>query len=168
MNVSIFHRPLHQLTMLLLTASIAAATPRHVDLPTVMKLAGANNDEIELAKVKHTETLAESKLAWQRFWPSLSLGIGYKAHEGSIQNIEGLIFDASKQQYTVGANLMIDWSPGDLYYAALSAQQRALAAEQLAETSRRNIVNQAVNRYFDLLNEEASVAVIEDDLRLTE
>ncbi len=168
MNLSIFPPPLRMLAMLLLTASMAAAAPRHVDLPTVMKLAGANNDEIELAKVKHAETLAESKLAWQRFWPSLSLGIGYKAHEGHLQNIEGLIFDASKQQYTVGANLMIDWSPGDIYYAALAAQQRALVAEQLAETARRDIVNQAVTRYFDLLNAEASVAVIEDDLRLTE
>jgi len=168
MNRSIFPPPLRMLAMLLLTASMAAAAPRHVDLPTVMKLAGANNDEIELAKVKHAETLAESKLAWQRFWPSISLGIGYKAHEGHLQNIEGLIFDASKQQYTVGANLMIDWSPGDIYYAALAAQQRALVAEQLAETARRDIVNQAVTRYFDLLNAEASVAVIEDDLRLTE
>jgi hypothetical protein len=44
-----------------------------------MKLAGANNDEIELAKVKHAETLAESKLAWQRFWPSISLGIGLQS-----------------------------------------------------------------------------------------
>ena len=168
MNLSIFPPPFRLLTMLLLSASTAAAAPRHVDLPTVMKLAGANNDEIELAKVRHAETLAESKLAWQRFWPSLSLGIGYKAHEGHLQNIEGLIFDASKQQYTVGANLMIDWSPGDIYYAALAAQQRALVAEQLAETARRDIVNQAVTRYFDLLNAEASVAVIEDDLRLTE
>lgn len=63
---------------------------------------------------------------------------------------------------------MIDWAPGDLYFAALATQQRAIAAEQLAETARRDIVNQAVTRYFDLLNAEAGVAVIEDDLRLTQ
>ncbi len=155
--------------VLLTCASLAAASEtRHVDLPTVMKLAGANNDEIELARVKHAETLAESKLAWQRFWPSLSLGFGYKAHEGNIQAVDGVVFDAGKQQYSVGANLMIDWAPGDLYFAALATQQRAIAAEQLAETARRDIVNQAVTRYFDLLNAEAGVAVIEDDLRLTQ
>ena len=155
--------------VLLTCASLAAASEtRHVDLPTVMTLAGANNDEIELARVKHAETLAESKLAWQRFWPSLSLGFGYKAHEGNIQAVDGVVFDAGKQQYSVGANLMIDWAPGDLYFAALATQQRAIAAEQLAETARRDIVNQAVTRYFDLLNAEAGVAVIEDDLRLTQ
>jgi outer membrane protein TolC len=153
---------------LLLFASVSVAAPVHVDLPTVMMLAGANNDEIQLAKTKHTEVLAESKLAWQRFWPSLTLGAGYRRTDGNVQDIAGAVFDVSKQQYTVGPNLMIDWSPGDMYYAALAAKQRALAAEQLAEKTRRDIVMQATGRYYDLLAAEASLAIIEDDLRLTQ
>lgn len=160
----------HSATAALLAAitTFTAAAPIHVDLPTVMKLAGANNDEIELARVKHTETIAESKLAWQRFWPSLNLGVGYRRHDGNIQDVAGAIFDASKQQYTVGPSILLDWAPGEIYYAALAAQQKALAAEQLAEKSRRDIVTQATGRYFDLLANEASVAIIEDDLRLTQ
>ncbi len=153
--------------LFLLAATLSTAAPVHVDLPTVMKLAGANNDEIQLARVKHTETIAESKQAWQRFWPSLSLGVGYRRHDGNIQDVAGAVFNAYKQQYTVGTNIMIDWSPGDLYYSALAAKQKALAAEQLAEKSRRDIVTQATSRYFDLLSTEASVAIIEDDLRLS-
>ncbi len=151
----------------LLTAT-ASAAPMHVDLPTVMKLAGANNDEIELARVKHAESIAESKLAWQRFWPTLSLGVGYRGHEGRIQDVAGAIFDARKQQYTVGTAVVIDWSPGDLYYSALASKQKAIAAEQLAEKSRRDIVMEATARYFDLLATEASVVILEDDLRLTQ
>lgn len=153
-------------TLILSTAFSTAAV--HVDLPTVMMLAGANNEEIQLAKTKHTEVLAESKLAWQRFWPSLTLGAGYRRTDGNVQDIAGAVFDVSKQQYTVGPNLMIDWSPGDIYYAALAAKQRALAAEQLAEKARRDIVMQATGRYYDLLAAEASLAIIEDDLRLTQ
>jgi outer membrane protein TolC len=153
---------------LLVFASVSVAAPVHVDLPTVMMLAGANNDEIQLAKTKHTEVLAESKLAWQRFWPSLTLGAGYRRTDGNVQDIAGAVFDVSKQQYTVGPNLMIDWSPGDMYYAALAAKQRALAAEQLAEKTRRDIVMQATGRYYDLLAAEASLAIIEDDLRVTQ
>ncbi|WP_395716032.1 TolC family protein [Prosthecobacter sp.] len=153
---------------LLVFASVSVAAPVHVDLPTVMMLAGANNDEIQLAKTKHTEVLAESKLAWQRFWPSLTLGAGYRRTDGNVQDIAGAVFDVSKQQYTVGPNLMIDWSPGDMYYVALAAKQRALAAEHLAEKSRRDIVMQATGRYYDLLAAEASLAIIEDDLRLTQ
>jgi len=160
-------RPLLRLSWLLL-ALTASAAPMHVDLPTVMKLAGANNDEIQLAKARHTETLAESKLAWQRFWPSLTLGAGYRRADGNVQDIAGAVFDVSKQQYTLGPNLMIDWSPGDMYYSALAAKQKALAAEQLAEKARRDIVTQATGRYYHLLAAEASLAIIEDDLRLTQ
>lgn len=152
---------------LILGVTLAHAQPVHVDLPTVMKLAGANNDEIELERVRHVESIAESKQAWQRFWPSLSLGAGYRGHEGRVQDVGGAVFNTSKQQYTVGATILIDWSPGDLYYSALAAQQKALAAAQLAEKSRRDIVTQATTRYFDLLSAEAALAIIEDDLRLT-
>jgi outer membrane protein TolC len=154
--------------LFLLVATFAAAESVHVDLPTVLKLAGANNDEIEVARVKHMETIAESKLAWQRFWPGLSLGAGYKGHQGRVQDIAGAVFNARKQQYSVGPTIMVDWSPGDIYYSALAAKQKALAAEHLAEKSRRDIIQQAVNRYFDLLSEEAALAIIEDDLRLTQ
>ena len=157
-----------KLVLLLLVPVISFAAPVHVDLPTVLMLAGANNDEIQLAKTKHTEVLAESKLAWQQFWPSLTLGAGYRRTDGNVQDIAGAVFDVSKQQYTVGPNLMIDCSPGDMYYAALAAKQRALAAEHLAEKTRRDIVMQATGRYYDLLAAEASLAIIEDDLRLTQ
>jgi outer membrane protein TolC len=147
---------------------VAAEQPEspYVDLRTVMRLAGANNDEIELARVRHEQAIAESKQAWQRFWPTLSLGAGYRGHEGNVQDIAGAVFDARKQQYTVGANVMIDWSPGDLYYQALVAKQRAVAAEQLAEKSRQDILLEAVERYYDLLAAEADVAVIEEDLKV--
>lgn len=158
---------------LLLASGLAAldnviSAPMHVDLPAVMKLAGANNDEVQLARAKHSEALAESRLAWQRFWPSLTLGAGYRRTDGNVQDIAGAVFDVSKQQYSVGPNLMIDWSPGDMYYSALAAKQKALAAEQLAEKARRDIVTQATGRYYDLLATEASLAIIEDDLRLTQ
>ena len=82
----------------LILASVLAAVcnvcsaPMHVDLPTVMRLAGANNDEIRLARAKHVEALAESRLAWQRFWPSLTLGAGYRRTDGNVQDIAGAVF----------------------------------------------------------------------------
>ncbi|MCB1275923.1 TolC family protein [Prosthecobacter sp.] len=158
----------HLATSVILGASCLHAAPSFVDLRTVMKLAGANNDEIQIARAKHDEAVAESKQAWQRFWPTMSLGAGYRGHDGRLQDIVGNVFNANKQQYNVGTGLMIDWSPGDLYYAALAAKQRALAAEKMAEKARIDIVTQAVERYYDLLSAEATLAIIEDDLRITE
>ena len=158
----------HLAVLFLLPLSILHADPAFVDLRTVMRLAGANNDEIQLARTKHDEALAESKQAWQRFWASLSLGAGYRGHEGRLQDIVGNVYNVNKQQYTVGTTVMIDWSPGDIYYAALAAKQRALAAEHLAEKARIDIVTQSVERYYDLLAAEAMLTIIEDDLQLTE
>lgn len=154
--------------LLLITTLANAADPAFVDLRTVMRLAGANNDEIQLARAKHDEAIAESKQAWQRFWPSLSLGAGYRGHEGRLQDIAGNVFNANKQQYSVGTGVMIDWSPGDIYYSALAAKQRALAAEHLAEKARIDIVTQSVERYYDLLAAEAMLTIIDDDLQLTQ
>lgn len=158
----------HLALMFICTGGMLSAAPMHVNLTTVMKLAGANNDEIEQARVRHVETIAESKQAWQRFWPTLSLNAGYRGHEGNVQDIGGAVFNARKQQYTVGTGVMIDWSPGDIYYSALAARQKALAAEHLAEKTRRDIVQDAIERYYDLLAAEADMAVIDDDLRLTQ
>lgn len=133
-----------------------------------MRLAGANNDEIELARLKHIEAITESRQAWQRFWPKLTVGVGYKGHEGNIQNVEGDVIETRKQQYHLGPGIEIDWSPGDLYFSALASEQRAYAAEQMASTTRRDVVQQAIERYYDLLAAEAGVAIIEDDLRLTQ
>ncbi len=158
----------HLAVLFLLPLSILHADPAFVDLRTVMRLAGANNDEIQIARAKHDEAIAESKQAWQRFWPSLSLGAGYRGHEGRLQDIAGNVFNANKQQYTVGTGVMIDWSPGDIYYSALAAKQRALAAEHLAEKARIDIVTQSVERYYDLLAAEAMLTIIDDDLQLTQ
>lgn len=158
----------HLAAFFALSLSVLHADPAFVDLRTVMKLAGANNDEIQLARTKHNEAVAESKQAWQRFWPALSLGAGYRGHDGRLQDIAGNVFNANKQQYNVGTGVMIDWSPGDIYYAALAAKQKALAAEHLAEKARIDIVTQSVERYYDLLAAEASMVIMEDDLRLTE
>ncbi len=54
------------LALLTMQMPLAAAETHYVDLRTVMKLAGANHDEIELARVRHTQAIAESKRAWQR------------------------------------------------------------------------------------------------------
>lgn len=143
-----------------------AAAPAFVDLPAVMELAGANNDEVKLARLKHSETLIEERMAWQRFWPSFSLGTAFRGHDGRVQDIAGLVFDASKRQYSLGTEILLDWAPGHLYFSALAAKQSALAAGHLAESARRDIVLEAVRRYYRLLTAEVELAILEEDLQL--
>ena len=154
---------------LLLFLSVCAvhAETSFVDLPTVMRLAGAKNEEVAHARVMHKAALLESNQAWQRFWPTLTVGAQYRAHDGQIQDVAGAVFDATKQQYVLGAAVLVDWAPGDIYFAALAAGQRANAAGQVVEKVRLDTVREAVDRYYELLGAEASISVMGEDVAVT-
>jgi outer membrane protein TolC len=155
------------LLFLLLPLCAVRAETSFVDLPTVMRLAGAKHDEVEHAKLLHKAALLESRQAWQRFWPTLTVGAQYRAHDGQIQDVAGAVFDATKQQYVLGAAVLVDWAPGDIYFAALAAGQRASAAGQAVEKVRLDTVREAVDRYYELLAAEASISVMGEDVAVT-
>lgn len=145
----------------------AQAASVFVDLRTVLKLAGARHDEVELARLQHAQALFESQQAWQRYWPTLAVGAQYRGHEGRLQDIQGHVFNARKHQYSVGPGVVLDWAPGDIYYAALAAKQRAAAAEHWMEKTRLDVLRQAIDRYFDLLSAEAVLTVIANDVAIS-
>lgn len=140
----------------------------HVDLRTVLRLAGERNEEVEVARKRHAEALVENRHAWQRYWPTLSVGGMYRGHEGRLQDIVGAVFDASKQQYLAGGAVVVDWTPGETHYANLVMKQRAIAAGKGVDRARLETVREAAERYYDLLGAEAGVSVVRDDVLVTE
>ena len=149
-------------------AAAARAEQFFVDHRAVLRLAGARHEEIEFARLQHLVAVQESKQAWQRFWPTLSVGANYRGHEGRLQDIEGRLLDASKLNYSVGGALALDWAPGDIYYGALAAKQRAIAADHLVEKVRLDTIRTATERYYALLKAEASLAVMAEDIAISE
>lgn len=156
------------LLLLCLSASVVSAAPSYVDLPTVMRLAGAKNEEVETARSQFKAARLESDQAWQRFWPTLNFGAQFRGHEGQLQDVVGNILDVRKQQYGAGAGLAVEWAPGDIYYAALAAKQRAIAAGKGVDKARLDTVREATDRYYELLGAQAALSVIGEDLGVTE
>ena len=155
--------------LLFFTVAVAAhAAQFFVDHRAVLRLAGARHEEIEFARLQHLVAVQESKQAWQRFWPTLSVGANYRGHEGRLQDIDGYVRDASKLNYSVGGALALDWAPGDIYYGALAAKQRAIAADHLVEKVRLDTIRIATERYYALLKAEASLAVMAEDIAISE
>jgi len=159
---------MRQLLIFLLLVVSANAEPFFVDHRAVLRLAGARHEEIEFARLQHVVAVQESKQAWQRFWPTLSIGANYRGHEGRLQDIDGYVRDASKLNYGVGGALALDWAPGDIYYGALAAKQRAIAADHLVEKVRLDTIRIATERYYALLKAEASLAVMAEDIAISE
>src|SRR5260370_30800403 len=73
-----------------------------IDLPTVLRLAGARNIDIQLAREKFAEARGVEESAIERFFPWLAPGVTYRRHDNLIQNTEGLIEKVHKQNYTPG------------------------------------------------------------------
>ena len=76
-----------------------------VDLPTTLRLAGARNIDIQLAREKLAEAHATQESAIEKFFPSAAPGITYRRHDNLIQNTEGVIEDVHKQSYAPGATI---------------------------------------------------------------
>jgi outer membrane protein TolC len=150
-------------------APTAAAPVTHtINLATALRLAGAQNLDVQLARERVREAQAQHDQARQRFFPWISPSVGYKRHDGNIQDVAGSVFDASKQSYTVGVGLNVQLDLGDALYQSLAAKQFAKAAEEGAEARRQDTVAAAAAEYLELARARAVAGVTAESLRLAQ
>ncbi len=76
-----------------------------IDLPSALKLAGANDLEIALAKARVAEAIGDLALARSAWLPSLFVGPNWIRHDGSTQIVEGPVEQISKSSLFLGATL---------------------------------------------------------------
>lgn len=84
------------------SATPTTADPYPIDLPTALRLAGANNLQIARAATRIDE--AQARLAGSRamWWPSLYGGVGYTRHVGQIQDTRGDVIEVTRSALFVG------------------------------------------------------------------
>lgn len=144
--------------LLLLALPLQAET---IDLPTTLRLAGANAVDVKLAEESLAEARADEQQRTLAFLPVLTIGAGYKNHQGAIQDVEGKVFDASKHSYNAGLNAGLELSLGEALYQKLAAKQNVIAADKNLASERLTRQVQAAAAYFDLVKAQAAVGVAE-------
>src|SRR5262245_52176434 len=72
-----------------------------IDLPTALRLAGAQNLDVKIAESKLAEARANYTSAMSQFFPWVAPGAAFRRHENQTQDSVGNIIDADKQVYTV-------------------------------------------------------------------
>jgi len=151
-------------------AQVAGNAPQThpIDLPTVLRLAGAQNIDVQIAREKLAEARANRDIAMEQFFPWLSPGIGYRRHDGLLQDVAGNIFNASKQSYTFGGSLTAQVELGDAYFKSLAAKQLVKAADHALDAQRQESVAAAAQGYFDLVRAQAGVGVAREALGIAE
>lgn len=148
---------------------VPAASPPEtlpIDLPTALRLAGAQNLDVKMAREKLSLAKANRDIAVQQFFPWLAPGVAYRRHDNRIQDTTGTILDVNKQSYTVGGALTAQVDLGEAWFRELAARQFVKAAGHALDAQREQTVWQAAQAYFDLAKAHAAVDITRDALRI--
>jgi outer membrane protein TolC len=138
-----------------------------IDLATVLRLAGAQNLDVRIAREKLAEAKANHGSAIAQFFPWVAPGITYRRHDDNIQDVAGNVIEVHKQSYAPGAAINAQVDLGDAYYKQLAAKQLVRAADHGLEAQRQESTATAAQNYFDLLAASAAIGVAADAVNIS-
>jgi outer membrane protein TolC len=143
--------------------------PYPIDLPTALRLAGARNLDIRLARERLNEVQANRQSAVEQFFPWIAAGAAYHRRDGVAQAVPaGTISDAHYQSYNPGAALAAQMDLGDTIYKSLAAKQLVNASDQALEAQRQDSTLSAAQGYFDLAKAAALIEVTREALKTSQ
>ncbi len=171
LRIDDFRLAIYAAGSLALTASLAPAqtanTPQPIDLATALRLAGAQNLDVKIARERLREAKANHQSAVAQFFPWVSPGITYRQHDDKIQDVSGNIVDVNKYSYAPGATLAAQVDLGDAIYKSLASKQLASAAGHALEAQRQDAVLAAAQGYFELALAQGAVAVARESVKIS-
>jgi outer membrane protein TolC len=138
-----------------------------IDLPTALRLAGANNLDVQIARERLQEAKANHANVLAQFFPWITPSITYRQHNDKLQDVAGNIIDVDKHSYAPGAAIGAQLEIGDTLYRSLVSKQLAIAAGHSLEAQRQDSVLAAALNYFDLVFAQGAVAVANESLRIS-
>ncbi len=138
-----------------------------IDLPTTLRLAGARNIDIQLAREKLAEARAFEEIAIEQFFPWLAPGVTYRRHDNLIQDTEGEILEVHKQSYAPGGTIVAQTDIGDAIFKSLEARQLTKAARHGLDAQGQQTILTAAQGYFDLAAAREAIGVAREALRVS-
>ncbi|MSU34903.1 MAG: TolC family protein [Pedosphaera sp.] len=139
---------------------------QRIDLVTVLRLAGTQNIEVQIARERLAEAQADHGSAIAQLFPWVAPGIGYRRHDGNLQDVAGNITEVHKQSYAPGGLVGAQLDLGEAIYKQLATKQEATAASHGLEAQRQESAAGAALAYFDLLASKSVVEITSESVRL--
>jgi outer membrane protein TolC len=150
-------------------AQTNAPLPYSIDLPATLRLAGAQNLDVQLAAERLNEARANRQSALEQFFPWIAPGVAYHRRDGVAQAVpSGVISDAHFQSYSPGAGVSAQTAFGEAIYNALAAKQLLKASDLALEAQRQDSVLTAANGYFDLTKAKGLTGVARQALQTSQ
>lgn len=145
----------------------SAAGVQPIDLPTTLRLAGANNLDLALTREALVQAQAVNDEATLGFLPDLVGSVGYYKHNGAIQDVSGNVIDAYKQLHSTVGGLNSQVNLGDALFQKLAASRLEAAAEYSVDAGRNITLYAAASGYLDLVSAIANVKIAEEAVRVS-
>ena len=165
---------IHAAALLEIAACLARAQETNanvypIDLPTALRLVGARNLDIQIARERLNEAKANRQSAVEQFFPWVAPSFSYHRRDGVAQSVpSGVISDAHFQSYSPGASLTAQMVLGDAIFNSLAAKQLVKASDQALETQRQDSILTAAQGYFDLVKARALVGVVDEAIHISQ
>jgi len=128
-----------------------------VDLPTVIKLAQAQNLDIQKAREAVEAAQGEYESAVGNAFPAIVPMAFFQRRDGHFLNTDGRIFDVGSG--TFSASVALDWvlNPGQIIYNILASKKRLYATEFQEEHTKAETLRLAAVQYYSLALAQARI-----------
>jgi outer membrane protein TolC len=139
-----------------------------VDLPTVLRLAGARNLDVQLARTLVDEAHANYTSAIEGFLPSVVPAATYLHHTGRDQRVEGPLIDVTKHNESAGVSAAAQIPVGEAIFRSLQSRRLITAADAGQAAQEQDAELTAAQQYFSLVNTGALVDVVSQALAISQ
>jgi outer membrane protein TolC len=147
----------------------AQSTSYPLDLPTALRLANAQNLDVQIAREAVRQAEAQRSSALEQFFPWVSPGVSYHRRDGVAQaSPSGIIGNAAYGSYSPGGSITAQLAIGDAYYNSLAARRLVTASEEGLEVQRQVAVLLAAQGYFELLRTKAQADVLRSAISVSQ
>ena len=145
-----------------------------IDLPTVTRVAAAQNLDIQQAKLRVEAQRGRYDTSVQALFPVIAPSIGFQRVDGVNQNANGTLVDADFSNIVPAVSLQWILNPGRAVYDIIASKKRLQASREQREATELDTLRLAAVQYYDLILAQAKVAFArqaveqaDESLRLT-
>jgi outer membrane protein TolC len=145
-----------------------------VDLPTVLKVAAAQNLDIQQARHNVEAQRGRYEASVGALFPIIAPALTFNDVDGVNQNANGTLTAANFNTIIPAISLQWILNPGRVVYDIVASKKRLQASSQLEEAAQLDALRTAAVQYYGLILAQAKIAVArqavqeaEEALRLT-
>lgn len=135
-----------------------------IDLPTALRLADAQNPQIQFARERIRAAEAELERAQVLWLPNLSAGSQWTRHDGQIQDTRGIVFTVSRSALFVGGGAVARVDLAEAYFEPLAARQLVAATTSSEQAATNATLLVVAFAYWETIRARAATVISKETL----